>query len=258
MPALLSARTLTKRFGDVLAVNDVSFELEPGETLALIGASGCGKTTTLKLLNRLIEPDAGEVLLAGKRASDVSAPDWRRRIGYVIQSAGLFPHWTVERNVGATAELLGWEQDRIRDKVATLLDMVGLPATNYATRFPSELSGGQKQRVGLARALAAEPELVLMDEPFSAVDALTKEGLIRDVLKLRDKIGFAAVMVTHDIAEAFEVAHQIAVMDAGQVVQLGPAETLIKSPAAETVEALLDAPRRTAERVSAAFAEGKN
>ncbi|MEO1101222.1 MAG: ATP-binding cassette domain-containing protein [Pseudomonadota bacterium] len=256
MPALLSARKLTKRFGDVVAVNDISFELEPGETLALIGASGCGKTTTLKLLNRLIEPDTGEILLAGKRASDVSAPDWRRRIGYVIQSAGLFPHWTVERNVGATAELLGWETARIRDKVTALLDMVGLPADTYAARFPSELSGGQKQRVGLARALAAEPELVLMDEPFSAVDALTKEGLIRDVLRLRDKLGFAAVMVTHDIAEAFEVADKIAVMDAGGIVQIGPAETLIKSPAGDTVEALLDAPRRTAQRVTAAFSEG--
>lgn len=256
MPALLSARALTKRFGETHAVDAVSFELQAGETLALIGASGCGKTTTLKLINRLIEPDGGEIRLGGVRAADMSAPDWRRRIGYVVQSAGLFPHWSVARNVGVTAELLDWPPERVMERTAMLLDMVGLPHAMFAERRPHELSGGQRQRVGLARALAADPDLVLLDEPFSAVDALTKEGLIGDVLRLREATGFAAVMVTHDIAEAFEIADRIAVMDQGRIIQVGPADELIRNPAGAQVEALLDAPRRTADRVRSAFSNG--
>lgn len=251
---LLSARHLTKRFGEHVAVDDVSFDLDTRETLALIGASGCGKTTTLKLLNRLIEPDGGDVLLAGRNAHEVDAHLWRRRIGYVVQNAGLFPHWTVARNIGATAALLGWEPDRIEIQTFRLLEMVGLPPDQFAERKPDQLSGGQKQRVGLARALAAEPDIVLMDEPFSAVDALTKEGLIADVIRLRDEIGFAAIIVTHDLAEAIEFADRIAVMEAGKIAQVDTAQALIARPKGAAVEALVSAPRRTAERVTAAFA----
>jgi len=236
-----------------LAVDAVSFELVAGETLALIGPSGCGKTTTLKLLNRLIEPDAGEVRLAGQEAHMVSAPDWRRRIGYVIQSAGLFPHMSVAENIGVTPRLLGWDADRIQDKTEALLGMVGLAYQDYATRAPSELSGGQRQRVGLARALAGEPEIVLMDEPFSALDPSTKSDLIEDIAALRDRLGFASVMVTHDFSEALRLADRIAVMDAGKVAQMGPPADLIAKPATPAVEALLDAPRRTAELVGKAF-----
>ncbi|MEL6473208.1 MAG: ATP-binding cassette domain-containing protein [Pseudomonadota bacterium] len=253
---LLTAQSLSKRYGDVVAVDGVSFELDRGETLALIGASGCGKTTTLKLLNRLIEPDTGEVRLAGDGAHAVDAHEWRRRIGYVVQSAGLFPHWSVARNIAATCALLEWDEGRTQAQVGRLMDMIGLPAADYAERKPAELSGGQRQRVGLARALAAEPDLILMDEPFSAVDALTKESLITDVSRLRSEIGFAAVIVTHDFAEALAFADRIAVMDAGKIVQIGTADELVRSPSDPAVEALIDAPRRTAARVADALGAG--
>ncbi|MEO0785575.1 MAG: ATP-binding cassette domain-containing protein, partial [Pseudomonadota bacterium] len=254
-PILLSAKNLTKRFGDTLAADQVSFDLEAGETLALIGPSGCGKTTTLKLLNRLVEPDSGEVYLAGEAAHAVSAHDWRRRMGYVIQSAGLFPHLTLDENVAITPRLLGWSEAEISGQLDRLFDLIGLPRQSYGARTPSELSGGQAQRVGLARALAGKPDIVLMDEPFSALDAMTKDGLIDDVARLRSEIGFAAVIVTHDFAEALRFADRIAVMDRGRIIQVGPAGELMSQPANQTVAQLLEAPKRTAAAVSAAFGE---
>ncbi len=251
---LLEAEGLTKRYGDVAVVDGVGFSLEAGRTLALIGASGCGKTTTLKMLNRLIEPDEGLVRLGGREAHELAAHDWRRRIGYVIQSAGLFPHRTIAENVSVTPRLLEWEAARIEKKVADLLDMVGLAADEYAQRAPDELSGGQRQRVGLARALAGEPDLVLMDEPFAALDPVTKDGLIEDIARLREKLGFAAIIVTHDFSEALRLADEIAVMEAGRIVQQGAAEELIATPASDGVRDLLAAPRRTARAVSRAFA----
>lgn len=250
---LLAARDLTKSYGSVRAVDAVSFTLEAGETLALIGASGCGKTTTLKLVNRLIEPDAGEVRLNGQEAHEVDAPDWRRRIGYVIQRAGLFPHMSVAENVGITPRLLGWPADRIKAGTRRLLDMVGLPADTFAERRPDALSGGQAQRVGLVRALAGEPELVLMDEPFSAVDPLTKDALIADVARVRAELGFAAILVTHDFSEAVRFADRIAVMAEGRIQQIDAPAALIRAPANQTVADLLAAPRDAARQVAAAF-----
>lgn len=234
-------------------MDGVSFELDRGEILALIGPSGCGKTTTLRLLNRLIEPDEGEVLLDGRRAHDVPAFEWRRRIGYIIQSAGLFPHWTVRRNVLVTARLLGWDEARRERALREQLERVSLDPDVFAGRLPSELSGGQASRVGIARALAAEPDLVLMDEPFAALDAVTKDALIEDIRALRKAVGFSAVMVTHDLSEALRLADRIAVMQAGQIVQIAPGPELIANPANDAVRDLIETPMRTARSVIRAF-----
>jgi osmoprotectant transport system ATP-binding protein len=252
-PPLLSARGLNKRFGKALAVDGVSFDLGQGETIVLIGHSGCGKTTTLKMLNRLIEPDEGEVRLAGASAFDMPAYEWRRRIGFVIQSAGLFPHKTVAENVLVTPRLLEWTVERQQAKLDQLLSMVGLPAETYGPRYPAELSGGQRQRVGLARALAGEPEIILMDEPFAALDPLTKATLIDDISRLKAELGFASVLVTHDFSEALRLGDRIAVMDRGRIIQSGGPDELISNPANETVRSLLSAPRKSAEDVSKAF-----
>lgn len=233
----------------------MSFELASGETLALIGHSGCGKTTTLKMLNRLIEPDDGEVRLAGISAYDMPAHEWRRRIGFVIQSAGLFPHRTVAENVLVTPRLLGWNETRKARKLDQLLSMVGLPAASYAGRYPAALSGGERQRVGLARALAGEPDIILMDEPFAALDPLTRTGLIDDIARLKSELGFAAVLVTHDFAEALRLGDRVAVMDGGRIIQMGPPSELISSPASDTVKELLAAPRQLAATVGDAFKE---
>ncbi|MEM1105211.1 MAG: ATP-binding cassette domain-containing protein [Pseudomonadota bacterium] len=235
----------------------MSFDLEAGETLALIGPSGCGKTTVLKLLNRLVEPDAGEVLLSGAPSRGVSAPAWRRRMGYVIQSAGLFPHLTLAENIAVTPGLLGWSPAEIAGQIARLFELIGLPEADFAGRYPAALSGGQAQRIGLARALAGNPEIVLMDEPFSALDAMTKDALIDDVARLRSEIGFAAVIVTHDFAEALRFANRVAVMQAGEIVQIGPAGDLMAAPANKTVAQMLEAPKRTAAAVSEAFEQAR-
>ncbi len=252
---LLRADRLTKRFGDFVAVDSVSFDLDAGQTLALIGHSGCGKTTTLKMLNRLIEPDEGTVMLGGVSAFDMAGPEWRRRIGFVIQNAGLFPHKSVADNVLVTPKLLGWDDARQHAKLKSLLDMVGLPAAQYAARFPAELSGGQRQRIGLARALAGEPDIVLMDEPFAALDPLTKSGLIADIARLKVELGFASVLVTHDFSEALQLADRIAVMDGGRIIQAGTARELIRAPASNAVENMLAAPREMADTVGKAFRE---
>ena len=207
----------------------------------------------MKLLNRLVEPDSGEVYLSGEAAHAVSAHAWRRRMGYVIQSAGLFPHMSLAENVSVTPRLLGWDQAEIMAQLERLFDLIGLPHAEFGTRYPGELSGGQAQRIGLARALAGSPDIVLMDEPFSALDAMTKDALIEDVSRLRSEIGFASVIVTHDFAEALRFADRIAVMDAGRIIQVGPAAELMAHPANDIVASLLEAPKRTAAAVSAAF-----
>ena len=206
--------------GGNLIIEDLNLEVRKGEVLVLLGESGCGKTTTLKLINRLIEPTSGEIRIEGKANGEWDVIELRRHIGYVLQEAGLFPHFTVEKNVELVPHLLGWEMERVKTRVAEMLDLVGLPPERFADRFPHELSGGQRQRVGVARALAADPPIVLLDEPFGALDALTRTNLQKEFARIVRDLGKTAVFVTHDLHEAMLLASRIALMDKGRIVLL--------------------------------------
>ena len=210
-------------------VRDVSFTVGAGETLVLLGRSGSGKTTTLKLINRLLEPTAGEVRVGGARARDVPATRLRRRIGYVIQEVGLFPHFTVARNVGLVPQLDGWPPDRIAVRVHELLTLVGLDPGTFARRFPHELSGGQRQRVGVARALAGDPPLLLLDEPFGALDPITRVELQREFAALEGRLGKAMVFVTHDVREGLLLGTRIGLMVQGRLAFLGTPDEFRRS-----------------------------
>ena len=223
------------------AVDDVTLQIEPGELIVLIGPSGCGKTTLLKLINRLYEPTDGVITLDGRNAQEFNAPDLRRHIGYVIQQGGLFPHYTVAENVAVVPGLLGWDKARTQARVDELLTLVGLQPEQYRNRYPAQLSGGQQQRVGIARAIAASPGTLLMDEPFGALDAITRGNLQMELLSLHEQLGQTIVFVTHDIDEAVLLADRIAVMRHGRVVQFDTALNIIMRPADEFVAELVGA-----------------
>lgn len=205
-------------------VADLDFRIEAGETLVLLGRSGSGKTTTLKLVNALLVPSRGEVRVGGKPTTAWNAVELRRRVGYVIQEGGLFPHFTVERNVGLVPALLGWPAARIDGRVREMLDLVGLEPERFATRYPHELSGGERQRVGVARALAADPQLILMDEPFGALDPPTREEVRAEFCALRGRLGKTLLFVTHDLREALFLGGRIALLSAGRLEFLGTPE----------------------------------
>jgi osmoprotectant transport system ATP-binding protein len=210
-------------------IDALDLEVRRGETLVLLGESGCGKTTTLRLVNRLLEPTEGEVLVEGRDTREWDAIELRRRTGYVIQDAGLFPHFTVERNVGLVPALEGWDEVRVRERVEELLRLVGLDPERFAARFPSELSGGQRQRVGVARALAADPPLLLLDEPFGALDPLTRAALQREFAELQRRLDKTVIFVTHDVREALMLGTRVALMSAGRVLLLDTPEGFLRS-----------------------------
>jgi osmoprotectant transport system ATP-binding protein len=226
--------------GEVVAVDGVSVTIGDGETLCLIGTSGCGKTTTMKLINRLIEPSAGQILIDGSDVRDRDVIELRRGIGYVIQKGGLFPHMTVTRNVGLLCELEGWEQGDIDRRVGDLLALVNLPSDEFGARYPSELSGGQRQRIGVARALALDPPVILMDEPFGALDPITRSQIHEEFRQLKDTVDKTIIIVTHDMSEAFMLGDKVALMDAGRIVQHGSEEDFRERPANDFVAQFLE------------------
>ncbi len=248
---------LAKRYDDRVVVEEIDLQVERGELLVLIGASGSGKTTILKMLNRLIEPSAGRVLIDGQDTQGLVPHELRRRIGYGAQRAGLFPHLDVARNVGVTARLLGWPRERIERRVDLLLERVGLDPAGYRTRMPETLSGGEQQRVSLARALAAEPRLLLLDEPFGALDPVSRDQLQEALLEIVGELGLTVVFVTHDMSEALLLANRIAVLEAGRIAQLGTPAALLRAPATQGVRDFLRAPRRQASRIGALLGEAE-
>jgi osmoprotectant transport system ATP-binding protein len=250
-PPLIAFAHVGKSFDDgrVRAVDNVSLEVAAGEFLAIVGGSGSGKTTLLRLANRLIESDNGHIWIEGCDVRAVDPVSLRRRIGYVFQSGGLFPHFSVAGNIGITPKLQGVPAEEISARVDELLELVRLDRALYRERFPHELSGGQRQRVGVARALAARPKIVLMDEPFGALDPLTRDALGDDYRALHDKLGLTTVMITHDMTEAILLADRVAVMGSGRLLAQGTPAELSRSGDAYVGE-LLRTPRRQAERLN--------
>jgi osmoprotectant transport system ATP-binding protein len=243
---MIEFRQVSKTYpgSDKPVVNDLSFEVLEGEICVLVGPSGCGKTTTMRMVNRLIEITEGQILIDGEPNTDLSGTQLRRKIGYAIQQIGLFPHRTIADNIGTVPNLLGWDKGRIKDRVNELLELVGLSPEEYRDRYPAELSGGQQQRVGVARALAADPPIMLMDEPFGAVDPITRERLQDEFLHIQEDIKKTIVFVTHDIDEAIKMGNKIAILKQGGVLaQYDTPENILSRPASEFVSSFVGADR---------------
>lgn len=241
---------VAKRYAGVTALDGVTLEIAAGSFVALVGASGSGKTTLLKTINRLIAPDAGRVLVDGRDVADADPVGLRRGIGYVFQGIGLFPHLDVAANIATVPRLLGWDGARIGARTSDLLELVDLPA-DVAGRLPAALSGGQRQRIGLARALAAAPQLMLLDEPFGALDPLTRDGLATRYRELHDRLGLTSIMVTHDMQEALLLADRVVVMRAGRIVADAAPAALLAGHEDPDVAAMIAVPRVQAERLQA-------
>ncbi len=240
----LEFRHVSKRYGPATVVNDLSLEVPAGKICVLVGPSGCGKTTTLKMVNRLIEPTSGQILIGGRDVTSQDPIELRRGIGYVIQQVGLLPHLTVADNIAIVPRLLGWEKARIRQRTDELISLVGFEVSGYRDRYPAQLSGGERQRVGVARALAADPPLMLMDEPFGAVDPIVRERLQNELLRLQEQLAKTIVFVTHDIDEAIKMGDLVAVMKGGGVLaQFGPPAEILAQPASDFVARFVGADR---------------
>ncbi|MGH8830701.1 MAG: ABC transporter ATP-binding protein [Polaromonas sp.] len=242
---MITLDRLTKTFGASAqsAVDGLSLTINAGEICVLIGPSGCGKTTTMRMINRMVEPDSGRIEVGGRDVTRIDAVELRRSIGYVIQQVGLFPHMTIGENVATVPRMLGWDAPRIAKRVDELLALVGMEPALYRDRFPRELSGGQKQRVGVARALAADPPVMLMDEPFGAIDPITRTRLQDEFLRILRELGKTIVFVTHDIDEAIRMGSRIAILRAGKVVQYDTPERILAQPADAFVEAFVGGDR---------------
>jgi osmoprotectant transport system ATP-binding protein len=242
-PIAITYDRVTKTYpnGNRSAVTDLSLNVIKGDLVVLLGPSGCGKTTLLKMTNRLIEPTSGSISIDGVEVHSLPAPELRRRIGYVIQQTGLFPHMRVEENIAVVPKLLKWDKRRIDDRVDELLELVGLPPADYRRRYPAQLSGGEQQRVGLARALAVSPGTMLMDEPFGALDAITRSHLQMELRRIHRSLGQTIIFVTHDIDEAVRLADQIVIMREGRIVQAGNPLEIVTNPADAFVSDLVGA-----------------
>ncbi|AFZ69698.1 ABC transporter ATP-binding protein [Deinococcus peraridilitoris] len=230
---------LDKQYGSVYAVRDLTLHFPEGRITALLGPSGCGKTTTLRMINRLVEPTGGRVLLGGRDTRELKGEELRRNMGYVIQQVGLFPHYSVAQNIATVPQLLGWDRARITRRVDELLDLVGLPPDEFRLKRPAQLSGGQAQRVGVARALAADPPVLLMDEPFGALDPIARERVQDEFLAIQRQLHKTVVLVTHDLDEALRLGDYIALMHAGQLAQFGTPDELVLTPGSPFVERFL-------------------
>lgn len=233
---MIRFENVRKQYGDTVVLNDISFHIESGEFVVIIGPSGCGKTTTLKSINRLIVPDSGKIYVNGKDISKVDPVQLRRGIGYVIQQIGLFPNMTVAQNIGVVPKRLNYTKEEITKITKDLMKMVGMDFETYAHKYPSELSGGQQQRIGVLRALAASPPIVLMDEPFGALDPMTRTTLQKEILNLQKKLNKTIVFVTHDMDEALKLADKIIFMDKGKVLQIASPEEMINNPVNSTIK----------------------
>jgi osmoprotectant transport system ATP-binding protein len=240
---MIDLKNVSKKYGETVAVDNLNLEVKTGEICVLIGPSGCGKTTTLKMINRLIEPSSGQILIDGRDSSRLKAFELRRGIGYAIQSVGLFPHLTVAENIAVVPKLLGWQKPKIEARVTELLELIGLEPNRYANTYPKALSGGQAQRVGVARALAADPSVLLFDEPFGAVDPLTRERLQNEFLALQQRLKKTVVFVTHDIDEAIKLSDRIAIMKDGKLEQYATPEEMLEQPANDFVRDFIGADR---------------
>ncbi|MFU0824631.1 betaine/proline/choline family ABC transporter ATP-binding protein [Clostridium sp.] len=236
---LIQFKDVKKSYGDTVVLDDLNLNIDKGEFVVLIGESGSGKTTTMKMINRLIEPTTGKIYIDGKDISKINLIELRRSIGYVIQKVGLLPHMTVGENIELVPLLKNWDKGKRRSRAEELLDLVGLPANEYYSRFPRELSGGQQQRIGIARAMAANPDIILMDEPFSALDPITREQLQDEMIRLQEQLDKTIVLVSHDMDEAIKLADKIAVMQNGRIVQYDSPEEILLNPANEFVSSFV-------------------
>jgi osmoprotectant transport system ATP-binding protein len=254
--AVIALERVSKSYdaGSGFAVREISVAIAPRAFVSIVGHSGSGKTTLLKMINRLVDPDEGSVMVTGGCVRSVPAHELRRRIGYVFQQVGLFPHMSVAENIAIAPRLLGWPEPRIAARVLELMDLTGLEES-FLTRMPSELSGGQRQRVGVARALAARPSIMLMDEPFGALDPVTRDGLATEYRRLHDRMGLTTLMVTHDVMEAVLLSDRIVVMRDGTIAADGTPRQLLTETSDPAVRALMEMPRRQAERIAALIEE---